>query len=370
MIRLTTAFLTLGVIAATATTAVALCRQGQICGGGGGEGGGGGVGGGGVAGGGGGNAPPPGLTVTITDEALTKALSDLLNGTRLSIDTSRSATPQTAKGTQPNPTYQACERSIAGQEADCAKMVKSAYAACIREAQGQCVGIPPTVYIDTTYYSYVLFSLPLIEVGATNIFIPLKTIVYGDSDFSFDIDIDDVHTTVVVDPNGASNVTVGLWNSTSPSAWINLADIQSNSPTINLTNVQAYGSPSVTVGANMTGLNASVFLGGFAPTNDHKSIDYHGVSSMLAYDLNLTGAAADLAAEGSPYVDLPADVRAQVDGQVTALLNSIFNAQSTHAALSKALAAFIQTQIGGTYSQITAVQAGPGGSTWIVYYEP
>jgi hypothetical protein len=354
MIRLTTAFLTLGVIVATATAAAALCPQGQICG----------VGGGGVGGGGGGNAPPPGLTFTITGDVLTTALSDLLNGTRLSIDTSRSATPQTTKGTQPNPAYQACESSIAGLEAGCAKMVKSAYAACIKEAQSRCVGIPPTVSINTEYYTYVLFSFPLIKFGATDMFIPLKTIIYGNSDFSFDIDIDNVHANF-----GESNVTAGLWGSSSPAAWINFADIQSNSPTINITNLQGQGSPSVTIGANMTGLNASVFLSGFAPTSDHTSIDYQGVSSQLAYDLNLTGAAADLAAAGGPYVDLPADVRAQVDGQVTALINSIFNAQSMHKALTKALAAFVQSKI-GSYSQITAVQAGPGGSTWIVYYEP
>jgi hypothetical protein len=65
------------------------------------------------------------------------------------------------------------------------------------------------------------------------------------------------------------------------------------------------------------------------------------------------------------------DIHAQLDPQLTALLNSIFNAQSTHAAVSKALAALIQAQIpGGAYSQITALQGAPGGASWIVYYEP
>jgi len=192
----------------------------------------------------------------------------------------------------------------------------------------------------------------------------LKTIPYGNSDFSFDIDIDDVHAKF------GSNLSAYLFDAYAPSMCINLTDIQSQNPTIKLTNVQYGGSPGVTVGVNMTGLSVQVCLGGFAPTSDHQSIDYQGLDSLIQYDLDLTqwgGVLATLV----PGTDVAGDIRAQLDPQLTVLLNSIFNAQSTHAAISKALADLIRTQIpGGRYSQITALQGAPGGASWIVYYEP
>lgn len=282
-----------------------------------------------------------------------------LMGSQLSIDTTRSAPPQITQGVQANPAYQECENSLPAQEAQCDKLTKSAQAACIKEAEGECAKIPPTVYIDTTYYSYMLFSPTAIQGGAANVFIPLTTIPYGNSDFSFDIDIDYIHATF------GSNLSAGLFDAYAPSMWINLADIQSNSPTLNLTNVQWQGSPGVTVGVNMTGLSVQVSLGGFAPTNDHQSIDYQGV---VQYDLDLTHWAGVLAT-WVPGTDVAGDIHAELDPQVKALLNGIFNAQSTHDLISNALKESLQALI-GNYSQITALQGTSRGASWTVYYEP
>jgi hypothetical protein len=298
--------------------------------------------GGGVCTIGGGTSPSP--SVTLTSDELDSILGTVLSGSRLSVDTTASAPPDFGPPTTyPNPAYAQCAQDLAG----CNSEPVGLRAWCRANVNKRCQGVPPTFIEAATEYSYLEFSQLAKSYGASDVFFPLQTIHHSGI-VSWDIDINYVHATFGL--NLSSGFNAG-------SVWLRLDGIQSNSPTIILSG----SMPSF----NFTNMVAGVTLDGLAPTSDGQKVDYASATSTFTFDWDATSVPDGL-------VSAIVDVNSLVQSRVTTSINSAFNAQKSHDALSKALTALVAQDIAKVnpngYTSITGVVGA--GDAIVVYFDP
>jgi len=287
-------------------------------------------------------SPPP--SVTLTSDELNSKVVLLLGGSLLSVDTTGSA-PYVAGPltTYPNPAYAQCSEDLSACNTEPVGM----RAWCRANVRRRCQSVPPTLVGATAEYSYLVFSPQAKDAGASDIFFPLQTIHHNGL-VQWDIDINYVHATF------GENVSAGF---SAGSVWLRLDKIQSNSPTIILSG----SMPSF----NFRNMSAGVSLAGLAPTPNGQKIDYAMASSTFTFDWDATSV-PDWA------VSAIVDVNALVQSHVTERIDSAFNAQSSHDAISNALTTLIADDIAKVhpagYTNITSI-VGAGDSI-VVYFNP
>ncbi len=283
--------------------------------------------------------------VTLSSVDLNFNLQTLLRNSVISIDTTQSSPQVFGPPTSyPNPVFVQCQQDRAA----CNQQPLYLRKMCLAEVNERCAGVPQSVVTNEIEHSYFLFSPQAKAYGAKDIFFPLQTLHHDDEIFSFDIDLNYIHTTIGY--NLTATYLPGPTPTDAPGAQISLTGLTSNSPTVKLSN----SFPDF----DITNMAASVSLTGLVPTQDGQGIDYTWVGSTFSFDWNANNFP-------DPLVSAIIDVDQLVKDRVTTRLNNTFRKDETRAAIVKALTGMFNLEVVKTFpagaASITAVESDPAG---------
>ncbi len=293
--------------------------------------------------------------VTISSGDLQNMIQLVLAGSVLSVDTTQSANPPEfgPPVTVTNPARAEC---FTDGDARCNLEIQEARLLCLKEVTARCTPIPATITTNAEYWTYFHFSPLAAQYGAKDVLYSLETI-HHTGVFTFDVDIDWIHTTFTED-NVTAGFSAGATPGGPPSIWLGLTDFTSLSPTL----LVRSDFPNV----DLTNMQASVTLSGVAPTADGQSVDFASEASTFTCDWSTVDFPTD-------FASIFYDVEGKVASLTEARVNAAFEAAETHTALSAALRALIQSEVKKTspagYASIVSV-AYADPASWQIYYWP